>query len=220
MYCGECGAPVAARRPKSARARVPWVLSAVALIGFSLLISRLVQSGSVPRSGEMTVTGGVAQPGAQTPAQTSSGMPSLEDLAAMTPRQAADRLYERAMSEHEAGNIDRATFFLDMGLKAYAAVSPQDLDADARFHMGMMQLLQGDSIMARSSATTILDGAPDHLLGLILLARVADFSRDAKTAGDLRARLRAIVDSAGGIPDLPEYQSHRPLIERELKGGS
>jgi len=231
MYCGECGAPVAAPSSKPASARLPWVLSAVVLVGFSLVLAQLVQRGSVRRSGDMGVTGGISAPASGgsaggapaaggAAASSSAGMPSIEDLAAMTPREAADRLYERAMSEHEVGNIERAAFFLDMGLRAYAAVPPSDIDADAHFHIGMMQLLRGDSTMARSSASAILDEVPDHLLGLILLARIADFSRDAKTATDLRARLRAAVDAAGGIPDRPEYQSHRPLIERELKEGS
>lgn len=212
-YCGECGRAVAPRASKPASARLPWILSAAVLIGFSVLLAQLVQRGSVQRTGDMTATGGLPV----TPsAPGSAGMPSLEELSAMTPRQAADRLFERAMSEHEGGSYERASFFLDMGLQAYAAVPPSDIDADASFHMGLMQLLQGDSIAARGSATAILDDEAEHLLGLILLARIADFTGDREAAAGSRDRVRAIVEAAGGIPDRLEYQSHRALIEREL----
>jgi len=143
-------------------------------------------------------------------------MPSMEELASMSPRQAADRLFERAMRELEGGDFERSAFFLDMGLQAYETVPPEDIDADARFHMGLMQLHLGDSEAARSSAEAILAEESDHLLGLILSARVADLTNDESTAAEFRGRLKAAVE-AGGIPDRPEYESHRPLIERELE---
>jgi hypothetical protein len=225
MYCADCGAQVAARQTKPASARLPWILSALALAAFSILIAVLVQRGSVARTGEMTLTGGL--PAGEVPGGApggapgaSGGMPSVEELAAMTPRQAADRLYERAMSEHEAGDMERTAFFLDMGLQAYEAVPESDLDADARFHMGLMRLVSGDSAGARRSAERILGDEPDHLLGLILAARLADFTGEGERGNELRARLRELVDAAGGIPDRPEYTSHRPLIERELESDS
>jgi len=226
LYCGECGKAVGSRAAKPASARVPWVLSAVALLAFSFVLSRLVQSGSVERIGEMTVTGGLPTASGQRSAAaggtptggTSTGMPSLEDLASMTPRQAADRLFERAMREHEGGDFDRAAFFLDMGLKAYVAVPPADIDTDARFHMGLMQLLLGDSTSARLTGADILEQEADNLLGLILSARVADFAGQSERALEFRARLKAAVDGAGGIPSRQEYDSHRPMIERELEG--
>ncbi|MFV1987995.1 MAG: hypothetical protein ACC682_12000 [Gemmatimonadota bacterium] len=197
------------------------MLSAVVLLGFSFLIARLVQSGSVERIGDMTVTGGLPTAGGgQRPAPaggTSAGMPSLEDLASMTPRQAADRLFERAMREHEGGDFERAAFFLDMGLQAYVAVPSSEIDADARFHMGLMQLLLGDSTSARLTGADILDEEGDNLLGLMLSARVADFAGQSETAREFRARLKSVVEAAGGIPSRQEYDSHRPMIERELE---
>lgn len=225
MYCAECGAQVAAREAKPASARLPWILSALALAAFSILIAVLVQRGSVARTGEMTLTGGL--PGEEAPAgmpggaaAASGGMPSMEELASMTPRQAADRLYERAMSEHEAGDIERTAFFLDMGLQAYDAVPESELDSDARFHIGLMRLIMADSAGARRSAERILQDDPDHLLGLILAARIEDFAGRKERGDELRARVRELVEAAGGIPDRPEYTSHRALIERELEGGS
>ena len=218
-YCGECGNAVAPRPSKPASARLPWILSAVALVAFSIVLARLVQLGSVERVGDMTVTGGLPTPAGQVEPASGSRMPSMEELSSMTPREAADRLFERAMREREGGNDERAAFFLDMGLQAYDAVPPSEIDADARFHMGLMQLLLEDSVSARRSAVAILDGESDNLLGLILSARVADFTGDTGAADAYRASLRHAVDAAGGIPDRAEYESHRPLIERELEEG-
>ncbi|MDX1395736.1 MAG: zinc ribbon domain-containing protein [Gemmatimonadota bacterium] len=222
MYCAECGSPVSVRAVKPASARLPWILAAVALAAFSLVIAVLVQRGSVARVGDMTVTGGLpgTPGGSGAPATGGPGMPSLEELNAMTPRQAADRLYERAMTELESGDFERSAFFLDMGLQAYTAVPPEDMDSDARFHMGLMQMHLGDSASARRTADLILDEEPEHLLGLILAARVAALAGDAETERVMRDRIDAVIEEAGGIPDdREEYRSHRPLIERELEGG-
>lgn len=225
MYCAECGVPVAARAPKPASARLPWVLSAVALAAFALVLSSLVQRGSVQRIGDMTVTGGLptsggnAAGGAAAPAG-GAAMPSMEELASMSPRDAADRLFERAMRELEGGDFERSAFFLDMGLKAYEVVPAEEIDADAKFHMGLMQLHLGDSTAARASGEGILAEDPDHLLGLILSARVAELAGDEEVASEYRARVRSVIEREGGIPSRQEYQSHRPLIERELEADS
>ena len=221
MYCAECGQPVGVRKSKPASALIPWVLSGVALALFALVLSNLVQRGSVQRVGEMGLTGGLPTSDAA-PSDGAAGgstMPSMQDLASMTPREAADRLYDRAMSELDAGDMERSAFFLDMGLKAYAAVPPEQIDSDARFHMGMMQMHLGDSAGARQMGDRILEDEPEHLLGLILSARAAEFAGEEAAAEGYRGRLRAVVDGAGGIPDRPEYESHRPLIERELEAG-
>lgn len=146
-----------------------------------------------------------------------AGMPSMEELAAMGPRGVADRLFERVMREHEGGDFERAAFFIDMALQAYEAVPPEETDADSRFHVGLLRLLMGESGLAREMADEILAEAPDHLLGLLLAARAADFEGDAGAAEAFRDRIRTLVEEAGGIPDFPEYQAHRTLIEGVLQ---
>lgn len=140
----------------------------------------------------------------------------------MTPRQAADRLYDRAMSEHEqamntGGDLERAEFFVEMGLQAYAAIPPNEVDPDVYFHIGMLHFMTGDSASARSSVDAILDADRDHLLGLLLAGRIAGFVGDVEGAAGFRARVRQLVEDAGGIPDRVEYQAHRQLIERALE---
>lgn len=219
LYCPECGQAIAAPATKTASARLPWVLSAVALAAFSIVIAFLVQRNSAERTGDMLITGGVPTGTAEGSAGSGAGMPSMQELAAMGPRGAADRLFERAMSEHEDQNLEAAGRFVQMGLQAYSRVPPDEMDADGRFHVGLLHLVAGDAAGARASARRILDDEPRHLLGLILLARVERFAGDAETAAELRAEVQRIVEEEGGIPDRREYEAHRPLIERELGTG-
>lgn len=201
---------------KSLGARLPWVLSALALVAFSVVIALLVQGNSSARTGDMLPTGNLPGMGGAPGAEASeAGMPSMEELVAMGPRAAADRLFERAMREHET-NPAGAARFVQMGLRAYAGVPAEEMDADGRFHLGLLQLLSGDPAAARATGERILSGDPDHLLGLILLARVDDFEGDGVAAAGRREALRRIIEEAGGIPGRQEYQAHRALIEREL----
>ena len=232
LYCTECGVPAGAREAKSRSAHIPWVTSAIALAAFSVLIAVLVQRGSVERVGEMTMTGGL--PG-ETPADAAptgsapaggAGMPSMQELAQMTPREAADRLFERVMREHESGDFERAAFFIGMALQAYDAVPPAEVDADLRFHVGLLSLISADSVAAREAAEAILAEEPRHLLGLLLASRAADFAGDPAAAAAYRSRMREAVADAGGIPERAEYDAHRTLIEgtlaedSEQEGGS
>ena len=225
LYCTACGAPVGAPPRKPRSARLPWVLSGLGLAAFSVMIAVFVQRGSVTRVGEMTMTGGLPGETAGDPPAAGAaagdaggaGMPSMEELSAMGPRGVADRLFERVMREHEGGDFERAAFFIDMALQAYDAVPPEEIDADARFHVGLLRLLMGESGLARDMADEILAADPEHLLGLLLAARAADFEEDADAAEAFRARIRTRVEEAGGIPDVPEYQAHRTLIEGVLQ---
>lgn len=219
LYCVECGAPAGAREAKPPSARIPWATSALALAAFSVLIAVLVQRGSVDRVGEMTMTGGLPGETAGT-GGSGAGMPTAEELAAMTPREAADRLFERVMREHEGGNFERAAFFIGMALQAYDAVPPSDVDADLHFHVGLLGLISGDSVAAREATETILAAEPDHLLGLLLGVRTAEFAGDADAAEAFRVRMREAVAEAGGIPARAEYDAHRTLIEGSLGAAS
>jgi len=217
MYCSECGEAVSAPEKKTASARLPWILSALSLAAFSVVIALLVQRNAGARTGDMLPTGGVPTAQAGGSSGSGAGMPSMQELDAMGPRGAADRLFERAMSEHEAGNFEATARFVEMGLRAYGSVPAGEMDADGRFHVGLLQLIAGDSAGARASARTVLEEDSEHLLGLILMARVEDFARNPEAAAARRAELRRIVEEEGGIPDREEYRVHRPLIERELE---
>lgn len=144
-------------------------------------------------------------------------MPSGEELAAMTPREAADRLFDRAMREKEAGNEAAATQFATMGLAAYERVTGPALDSDARFHMGLLALSIGDFRRARGEAESLLAGDPQDLFGLLLLVRVAEEEALPEERERRLAALRAAVE-AGVSPGSPRFELHANLIEEALAG--
>ena len=93
----------------------------------------------------------------------------------MTPREAADRLYDRIMRAASAGDSAEALAFLPMALDAYNLVVP--LDADGHYHVSLLHALGGDYHMAREVADRALADVPSHLLLL-----------GAARAGGLRTR--------------------------------
>ncbi|MFQ5679083.1 MAG: hypothetical protein ACE5HP_06460 [Gemmatimonadota bacterium] len=219
-YCGACGTAVGSWPGKPLSARLPWILSAVALAAFALAIAVLVQRASAPRTPGGSITGGIpgASPQGGEPS-AAGGRITAEELAAMTPRQAADRLFDRAMTEAEQGNAERARFFAQMGREAYGQMDPGELDGDARFHIGLLALVTGDTTGARAQAEEILAGRPTHLLGLILAARTAQAAGDEEGARRFYDRLGAAI-AGGESPDDPEYASHGRLIEQEAERAS
>lgn len=208
----ETAAP-GARKPFSAY--LPWILSGVALVAFAVAIGLFIQGQTAPRAPGMPPTGGLPEAGeGGDAAPPPGGMPSSAELAAMSPREAADRLFDRAMREQEAGDAERARFFADMGLQAYGRVPAEQIDADARFHMGLLHLAMGSLEAAGAAADTILASAPNHLLGLILAARVSAAQGRSAAADSLRARLIEAI-RGGELERRPEYGPHRGFIEAE-----
>ena len=228
LYCGQCGHPVRSPERKPFTAYLPWILAGVALVAFAVAVGLFVQDQSAPRGAEGSITGGLPSSteggatagGGATGAAGGAGMPSPDELANMSPREAADRLFDRAMQEQETGDPERARFFAQMGLQAYERVPPDAMDADARFHVGMLELAMGNPEAAAGRAETLLADRPDHVLGLILAARVAEARGEEARADSLRSRLREAVEAGALEEGLPGYEAHRAFIEAEAEGGA
>lgn len=223
-YCTECGESLSGGGDKPWTAYLPWALSALALVVFAVAITLFVQTQTSPREAGGTMTGSLpgddaaaSAGGPQGEATGGGAMPSAGDLADMSPREAADRLYDRTMRVRASGDTGRARFFARMGRRAYARVPDSRMDADARFHVGLLALVQGDTAAARSLAEAILEERPDHLLGLILGLRSASGEEGRRR---YRERFREAAASAD-LSARPEYEAHRSLIEnlREELGG-
>ncbi|MFW6039669.1 MAG: hypothetical protein ACOC9N_01165 [Gemmatimonadota bacterium] len=221
LYCAECGAPVAARPAKPLRDRLPWILSGLALVAFAVAISLMIGESTGERAEGMPSTGGVIpSPGAEggEAAGGGTGMGGLDpgsvDLSDMSGREAADRLFDRAMRTAASGDTANARFFARMGLQAYEGVPPTEVDADARFHVGMLALLAGDRDAARSAADAILSDVPGHLLGWILRGRVAEAAGDDGALAEARDGFRAAFDAERGA-GRSGYDEHGRLIEEE-----
>ncbi|MBT8478617.1 MAG: zinc ribbon domain-containing protein, partial [Gemmatimonadetes bacterium] len=182
MFCAECGEPTGHRPSKGAVAYLPWVLSALALVAFAVALTLFIQGQASTRVGDMPVTGALPEAERVNPDGTPIGStagPGGVDLGSMTPRQAADRLFDRVMREDEAGNEAQAQQFATMAIQAYGMLPPGEIDADAHFHLGLLNLVLDDVDAADREADLILSLADEHLLALSIKARVASARGDA-----------------------------------------
>lgn len=130
LYCSECGAPVSERPSRSLRDRLPWILSGLALVAFAVAISLMLGESTGERAEGMPPTGAVIpSPGAaageprartgpagQTPGRAGEMDPAGVDLSSMSGREAADRLFDRAMRTEAGGDTAQARFFAGMGI--------------------------------------------------------------------------------------------------------
>jgi tetratricopeptide (TPR) repeat protein len=131
------------------------------------------------------------------------------DLSAMSPREAADRLYTRVMMAAEEGDSLEAQQFMPMAIAAYERAMP--LDHDGLFHLSLLQRTAGDFETALLTAEGILDQDPDYILGLLAAAQAAtELGRDDQATAHYE-HLIAVFD-AQVARALPEYEMHAPIM--------
>ena len=111
------------------------------------------------------------------------------DISGLSPQERADRLYNRVMLLATQGKVDSVQFFAPMALTAYQMLSP--LNADQRYDMGRIGEVAGALPLAKAQADTILRQDPNHLLGLILEARLATLAGDSIQLHSYERRLVA-----------------------------
>lgn len=201
-FCNECGVTVAAV-PALAAARpspLPWVITGLAVVALAGVVI-------VPRiSADPAQAAGVAAPFAPQ-AGAAGGMDASQvDLSSMTPRERADRLFNRVMEGMSGGDTTRIGFFTDMGIRAYAEVPERD--ADLHYHVAELYRVKGDVDAARAQADTILAKDPQHLFGLFAAAGTEQARGNAAGA---RALYQRFLDgyAAQVARNLPEYQEHQ-----------
>lgn len=127
----------------------------------------------------------------------------------MSPEERANRLFNRVMMLAEAGKQDSVQFFLPMALGAYAQLPA--LDADARYHMGMLELAGGDAGAALAQADSIQRSTPTHLFISVLRAHAY------QQQGNTQLERRAYADFLRNEPaetakNRPEYADHRDAL--------
>jgi hypothetical protein len=195
-FCNACGAAVGAT-PSPARSpalAIPALPLAIGVVAVALVIGVWV----LPR-----ITGDdAATPAAVLPAPSD---PRAVDLASMSPREAADRLFNRVMEGLSGGDTTRLAFFSQMALDAYAAVPERD--ADLHYHVAELHLVRREPEAALAHSDSILASDPGHLFGLFTAAGARRMLGDDQGA---TAAFRAFVDgyAAQVARDLPEYRDH------------
>ncbi|KPK59570.1 MAG: hypothetical protein AMS21_09870 [Gemmatimonas sp. SG8_38_2] len=164
-FCRKCGAALSADAKANGGLRGLTGLRAFGLAVIALAVFYAVlqygkgsdsTSDSVPtqRIGFGEIGSGAA-PGAAT--------------ESMTPRQAADALFDQAMFAHETGDAATAQQFVPMAIQAYTDLP--SLDADARYHLALLSLAGNQPEAALEQTEILLAEVPNHLLGLTATAR-------------------------------------------------
>ena len=205
-FCGHCGASLTglvARTPWSAQTIVPWAALGVATL--ALVVALLAWFDR----------GGAVQPAPVRFSQSSSAPLSapgeLPDLASMSPREAADRLFNRVMTASENGNNTEALQFSPMALQAY--INLGTLDNDARYHVALLHLAADDSKGARVQVDLLRKSVPKHLLGYMLEHQIAERSGNSDNVARAFKAFLAAYDSEIAM-GRGEYQDHMKTIER------
>lgn len=195
-YCTRCGEPAAGQPASGA---VAWATAAV-LIGLVLVVFVLPAfRGSASGAGSV---------GGATPSGAATGGASAPPLTG-TPREQADRLFNRVMESFAAGDSAGGRAFLPMAIEAYRLAAP--LDADGFFHLSLLHGASGDAAAALAAADSILAGDPNHLLGLAAAAQAARALGDDGSAREYYRRYLAVYDAetARGVV---EYMEHAPML--------
>lgn len=175
-------APASERAPSGWTGAAPWAVAGVAVAGLLTLVLLLVlRDGGGQGNSGLPPSAGQAPP---------LGPTSAVDLSAMTPREAAERLFNRVMTAVEADNPAEAERFLPMALAAYDRIGA--LSLDDRFHLSLLHAAAGDGAQASAVAEAGLAVRPTHLLCLAAAAEGALLLGDSATAA---AHYRTFVDS-------------------------
>ena len=204
-FCNNCGTAVGARSTDGGN--LPWIVAGIALAALIIVLAWPALSGGGDRAqsdGRMPVD--------QLDGGTSTPPPGPGPLSG-TPREQADRLFNRIMTERETGDTAQARFFLPMALQAYANAEP--LDADGYYHLSLLQSYGGDHGAALASAQRILATQPNHLLGLGAAASAARAAGDNAAARNYNRQLLAAYEREIATTK-PEYQDHANILP-ELK---
>lgn len=230
-FCHRCGTPAGAAagaaRPLAAQragsqpgaaAVLPWAVAFVALLAVAAMAAgrnfRLPKGSRLDAPLNALPQASLGEAPAGAPAAGGTRAP---DLSQMSPREIADRLFDRVMSLDAEGKADSARFFATMALQNYEnmAASMGELDLDLRYDMGRVAEVAGRRDVVRAQSDTILQRSPTHLLGLVLGARAAAMGNDASAVAAYRRRLVAAAP-AERAKNLDEYQRHTADIDSAL----
>jgi len=204
-FCHTCGTPVTGRRGASgASGALPWIISGAAVVTLIVVaIARLA-----PAAPSSAVPASAAQPGGpSTMGQAVGGAP---DISNMSPRERADRLFDRIMTAGEQGDTARMRFFQPMALQAYAMLGAPD--DHIRYDVGMIYAVLGDADSALTQASAIERHTPGNLLATMVRIAVANYKKDQTTLRRLYTGFLEHYDQEMAAAR-PGYDEHRTALE-------
>jgi hypothetical protein len=211
-FCNECGTPAVAPAGAARRAPIlPWALTGAAMLALvaTLILNNDRESPAAPAPVQ-AVAAAPQAPGPVASGAPAAGNPGAVDLASMTPREAADRLFNRVMQNVSSGDSATARQFLPMAVAAYDRARP--LDSDGRYHLAVLHLVGGNLDAARAQSDTILSSNPKHLFGLFTGAQAAQGRGDAAASVSLFRRFLAAFEAEKARKDVIEYADHAQAL--------
>ena len=206
-FCHRCGSPAGADAPALPRNNssvLPWSIAGISLLAvIAFMAAQRFSGGAGESPAPAQDSGAVAPSGGQPP-----------DISNLSPAEAAVRLYNRVMGQHERGKADSVQLFAPMAIAAYQQLG--QLDLDQRYDLGRIAAISGDEALARAQADTILARHPNHLLGLILAGNAARVRKDTAAARAFHEKFLAAAP-AERSKQLPEYITHENDITVALE---
>lgn len=208
-FCHRCGAPAGADVPGASRSissALPWSVAGIALLALIAFVAsqRMSASGADGSVSQVPSDANALAPGST----------QAPDISSLSPAEAAVRLYNRVMGQHERGRADSVQLFAPMAITAYQQLG--QLDIDQRYDVGRIAAISGDEPLARAQADTILKLHPNHLLGLILAGNAARIRKDPAAERTFHEKFVAAVP-AERAKQLPEYITHETDITIALE---
>lgn len=227
-FCHGCGRPAgnavsqvaapgtaaaAVPAPASRAVSLPWIVAAIALV--TLLAFFAGNAFNKPRGSALDAPqnalpqAGLDDRGMTGAASSPEGAVRGPDISQLSPQERADRLFNRVMLLSNQGKTDSVLFFAPMAISAYQMLSP--MNADQRYDMGRIAEVAGALQLARAQADTILLENPNHLLGLVLAAKIATLQNRVAERKIFETRFLSALESEKA-KRLPEYDRHEADI--------
>ncbi|MEZ5932484.1 MAG: hypothetical protein R3F54_11105 [Alphaproteobacteria bacterium] len=201
-FCQACGRSLTSGGWLNAQAMTVIGAACISLLALGLLFASVLDPDPVVDENAVSAA----------PSRTASsatGQPP--DLSTMTPREAADRLFNRVMMADEQGNRDEVERFAPMAVAAYDRV--QSLDPDALYHIGLIHAATGNIDLAKDVVERLRAIVPGHLLASQLDHRLAVNEGDQARADAAIERFKASYDDEIKVDRL-EYRDHRRSIDQ------
>lgn len=200
-FCHLCGAGVGA--PAGGRPNtIPWIVAAVTVAVLVVVL--------VARTGTPSPPIGGGGSGGSPPIAPPAGGMATTDISSMTPRERADRLFDRIMRAVSRGDSGEVRFFTPMALQAYALLG--ELDADARYHVALIQAEAGDLRAMAAQADSLEAAAPRHLFVSMLRAEVAERRGQRVEAARWYRRFLELYEQELAT-NKREYADHGPALD-------
>lgn len=209
-FCTTCGADLAtapspggeaAAAPNGSGARLGWIVAAFLLVAIILLVVFPILNQSAPPPAAPATSPTAAAP--------ALGAAPNVDLSSMTPREAAERLFNRVMSALAAGNDTEARNFAPMAVAAYELAEP--LDVSGSFDLSLLKAVNLDYQGALDTAEGALRETPDHLFLLSAAGAAAEALGDRERTQAHYSRFLEVYDAQLAL-ELPDYQSRPQLL--------